>query len=152
MPGIWKSNNAQDGTDLRAEILGSIIKVQLSGNKSRGTVTRFNSPLSCIFGICLRMCMKFLRPQLRVRLFNTAAHFNIKHNVSPRYWFESSSMRQKGGMFTLEVMISSDCARITARTKPEKWRAFVQHLNLLRQSPSDGASISMNFLSQSFPE
>ena len=57
------------------------------------------------------MCMTFLRPLLRGRLFNTAAHFNIKHNASPRYWFVTS-MRQKGGMFRLEVMTNS---RLTAR-------------------------------------
>ena len=79
-PGIWKRSNAQAESDLRAEISGSIVKVQRSGNTSRGTVTRSTN--------FFRFTHAHLVPQpLRRSLLiygtcNSAARFNIgRHNI-----------------------------------------------------------------------
>ena len=114
-PGIWKPNNAQHGSDFRAENSGSIVKVKLSGNTSRGTALGY---------IPFFPPYQFLRPLLRCHLINTAAHFNIKQNAWPHYWFVINEAKRRESTWLILVWLRENHSAYKAREMASFCSAF----------------------------
>lgn len=93
-------------TMLRAENLGSIVKVKLSGNTSRGTAPGY---------IPFFPPYQFLRPLLRCHLINTAAHFNIKQNAWPHYWFVINEAKRRESTWLILVWLRENHSAYKAR-------------------------------------
>lgn len=91
--GSWR---AQTESELRAEIAGSIVKVKLSGNKSRGIVTRstfFSHRSTRAHQISRFLLLKF--PALFSLICNTAPNYNI----GPLKLREISNIAKLSGIF-----------------------------------------------------